>query len=196
MKNFDDLLSVWQAQPKPDKLEVDHVLKQVKKGISGLSRKLMWNIISMVAATAWVFAVLLFFAFKYWTTYAGIFLVMLIMAVYTIVLVRDYRLLNKRDATISPNEYLQSLKEYQRRRANMYGWMYYTYVLLLSLGLCLYMFEVASIFSTSIKFLVYGINVAWLLFITFYLKDRIFKREQEKLTLMIDRLERLQSQFE
>jgi uncharacterized protein YfbU (UPF0304 family) len=32
MKDFDHLMSVWQAQPKQDQLSVDEVLKQVKKG--------------------------------------------------------------------------------------------------------------------------------------------------------------------
>jgi hypothetical protein len=196
MKDFDHLLSVWQAQPKPDKLEVDHVLKQVKKGIGGLSRKLMWNIFSFVIATAGVFIVLLFFAFEYWTTYAGGFIVLLSMIVYTYFLVGDYRLLNKHDATMAPGDYLQSLQEYQRNRARMYGWMYYIYLLSLSVGLSLYLFEVLSSLSPKAKLIAYSLNVAWLLFTTFYLKDRIFKREQEKLNLMIDRLVRLQNQFE
>jgi hypothetical protein len=47
MKDFDHLMSVWQEQPKKDQLSVDDVLKQVKKGMSAMSRKLFWGIVLM-----------------------------------------------------------------------------------------------------------------------------------------------------
>jgi uncharacterized membrane protein YciS (DUF1049 family) len=77
----------------------------------------------------------------------------------------------------------------------MYGWLYYIYVLLLSLGLSLYLYEVLQLLKPVTRFIAYGATIAWLLFCTFYLKDRIFKSEQDKLNLMIDRLVRLQDQF-
>jgi hypothetical protein len=196
MKDFDHLLSVWQAQPKPDKLSVDDVLKQVKKGMGSLSRKLMMNIISMGLAAAAIFIVMLFFAFKYPTTYAGILIILSTMVIYTWFMIRDYRLLNQHDATMSPSDYLQSLKEYQRGRAKVFGWMYYLYVLLLTIGLSLYFFEVLSYATLKFQLMACGLTAVWLLFCTFYLKDRIFKNEQDKLNLMIDRLIRLQGQFE
>ncbi|WP_158828224.1 hypothetical protein [Mucilaginibacter lacusdianchii] len=196
MKDFDHLLSVWQAQPKPDKLEVDRVLKQVKKGTGDLSRKLMWNITGMLTTTGILLAIILFLPFEYWTTYAGGFTIILAVIICTCLMIRDYRILTKHDVTIAPGEYLQSLQEYQRGRARMYGWIYYIFTLMLSIGLSLYFFEVLSALSPKAKIIAYTGNIAWLLFITFYLKDRIFKREQEKLNLMIERLTRLQNQFE
>ncbi len=44
--------------------------------------------------------------------------------------------------------------------------------------------------------MVYGLTVVWILFLTFYYKKRIFKNEEEKLNLIIEKLERLQGQFE
>jgi len=196
MKDFDQLLSVWQKQPVPAQLSVDNVLKQVKKGIGNISRKLMLNIISMALSAAVIFAGMLFFAFRYWTTYTGILIILSTMVIYTYIMVRDYRLLNKHDATMSPAAYLQSLKEYQRARSTLFGWMYYLYVLLLSIGLGLYFFEVLSYASLKFRLLACGLTAAWLLFCTFYLKDRIFKNEQNKLDQLINRLIRLQNQFE
>lgn len=196
MKEFEHLMSVWQTQPKPDKLSVDHVLKQVKKGVGGISRKLLWNIVSMTISSVFILYLFLFFPFAYWTTYSGILIILSSVVVYTYVMVRDYRLLHKHDATLSPAEYLQSLKEYQRNRAKMFGWMYYVYMLLLSIGLSLYLIEVLNATEPVNRWIACIAIIAWLLFVTFYLKDRIFKNEQGKLNLMIDRLERLQNQFE
>jgi hypothetical protein len=196
MKDFDHIMSVWQEQPAHDKLSVDDVLKQVKKGVRNLTNKLRWNIVAMIAVLVNAAAVLLFLVFNSWITYAGILIMMVCMLCYFTLIIRHYRILNKHDATISPTEYLVSLHEYQKARAKTAGWFYYIYVLLISIGLLLYFYEVLATFSLYGKITVYGTTIVWVLFCTFYLKRRIFLNEQEKLNVMIDRLERIKSQFE
>jgi hypothetical protein len=196
MKDFDHLMSVWQEQPKRDQLSVDDVLKQVKKGISGLSSKLLWNITSMMVSSVGLFLVMLFFVFTSWVTYLGLFIILITLLLYVMMMVRDYRIISKRDATVNPIEYLQDLKEYQKNRAEVYGWLYYIYVMLMSTGLLLYLFEVLQSTSTAFKITAYSIYTGLILFSTFYLRGRFVKGEQEKLSLMIDRLMRLQDQFD
>ena len=195
MKDFDHLMSVWQAQPKKDQLSVEDVLKQVKKGINGMSSKLFWNITGMVACLLGLFAAVLFFVFTSWVTYLGIFIILITMALYIMMMVRDYRIINKQDVTTNPTEYLQSLKEYQKNRTEVYGWLYYLYVLLMSTGLLLYFFEVLQSASPQFKTIAYGSYILFILFCSFYIRSHFVKNEQEKLDLLIDRLVRLQEQF-
>ena len=124
-------------------------------------------------------------------------MIMLItMLLYSILIIRNYRILNKRDSTVNPTEYLQDLKEYQKNRSKVIGWFYYIYMLLISAGLALYFIEVLEKAPLYFKLITYGSTIVWFLFITLYLKPRMFKNEEEKLNLMIERLERLQGQFE
>ena len=196
MKDFEHLMSVWQEQPLHDRLSVDEVLKQVKKGIRDITNQLYWGIVAMTGVLALTFIILFFFVFQSWLTYVGIIIMLITMLLYAVMIIRNYRILNKRDATLNPTEYLQDLKEYQRNRAKIAGWFYYIYVLLISLGLSLYFIEVLKGASLLYKTAVYGLSVVWILFLTFYYKKRIFRSEEEKLNLMIDRLERLKRQFE
>ncbi|MDB5110296.1 MAG: hypothetical protein JWR67_1410 [Mucilaginibacter sp.] len=196
MKDFDQLMSVWQGQPKPDQLSVDDVLKQVKKGMNSMSRKLLWSIVSMSVSFILLLGVMLFFVFRSWTTYMGILIILITMILYILMMIRDYRLIHKRDATITPSDYLQSLKEYQKNRAEVYGWMLYIYVVLISIGMVLYFSEVFENASNAFKITAYSIIGIWLLFCTIYLRKRFVSNEQEKLNLMIDRLIRLQNQFD
>ncbi|WP_295650242.1 hypothetical protein [uncultured Mucilaginibacter sp.] len=195
MKDFEHIMSVWQAQPANDQLSVDEALKQVKKGISGLSRKLLWGIIAMIVALIDSIVVLFFFVFQSWVTYVGLFIIVMTILLYVIMMIRDYRIIRKRDITISPGEYLQTLKEYQKNRAKLYGRLYYTYVMLLSTGMTMYFIEVLHDASLVGKIIVYTLTIAWFLICTFYLKQRIEKNEQEKINLIVDRLERLKGQF-
>jgi hypothetical protein len=196
MKDFEHLISVWQGQPKQEQLSVDEVLKQVKKGIRGITNQLYWGIVATVAVVVLAFVILFFFVFQSWLTYIGISTMLITMLLYAVMTIRNYRILHKRDATLNPNEYLQDLKEYQKNRAKITGWFYYIYLLLISIGLSLYFIEILRNASTFYKIGVYSITIIWFLFLTFFYKKRIFKNEEEKLNLMIDRLERLQGQFE
>jgi len=196
MKDFEHLISVWQGQPKKEQLSVDEVLKQVKKGIRGITSQLYWGIVAMIAVLVLTFIILFFFVFQSWITYVGIFTMLITMLLYAVMIIRNYRILNRRDATLNPNEYLQDLKQYQKNRAKITGWFYYIYLLLISVGLSLYFIEILRNASTFYKIGVYSITIIWFLFLTFFYKKRIFKNEEEKLNLMIDRLERLQGQFE
>jgi hypothetical protein len=196
MKDFDQLMSVWQGQPKQDQLSVDEVLKQVKKGISGISQKLLWNITTMVITLWAILAVMLFFVFQSWITYLGMGILVVTILLYALMMIRDYRIISKQDITINPADYLQSLKEYQHNRARIYGWMYYAYVILISAGLLLYFYEVLESASTTFKIIVYSTYVALISVCTFYIRERFVKNEQEKLGQMINRLAKLQGQFD
>jgi len=195
MKDFDHLMSVWQGQPKQEQLSVEDTLKQVKKGVRSITSQLYWGIVAMVVMLALTFIITIFFVFQ-WLTYVGLFIMLLTMMAYAARIVRNYRILSKHDATQNPTDYLQDLKEYQKDQAKIAGWFYYLYVLLISLGLSLYLVEILNNSSIYYKIGFYTFTVVWILFLSFYYKKRIFKSQEEKLNLIIDRLERLQGQFE
>ena len=196
MKEFEHLLSVWQGQPAPDRLSVDEALKQVKKGIRGITSKLYWGIVAMIALIVCAFIITLFFSFRSPATTIGILIILVTMLMYLSFMVRHYHILNKHDLTLNPTDYLNTLKEYQKNRTKVIGWFYYIYMLLISTGLALYFIEVLENAPVYFKLVTYGSTIIWFLFITFYLKPRMFKNEEEKLNLMIDRLIRLQEQFD
>jgi len=196
MKEFEHLMSVWQGQPKPDKLSVDDALKQVKKGIRGITSKLYWGIVAMIGLIAGAFIITFFFPFRSPATTVGILIILITMVMYLSLIVRHYHILNKHDLTQNPTEYLHTLKEYQKKRSKLVGWFYYVFMLLISTGLGLYFVEILEDAPLYFKLVVYGSIAIWFIFITFYLRPRMFKNEEEKLNLMIDRLIRLQEQFD
>ncbi len=196
MKEFEHLMSVWQAQPAPEQLSVDEALKQVKKGIRGITSKLYWGIVSIIALIVFAFIITFFFAFKSPATTIGIMIIMVTMVMYLSYMLRHYHILNKHDLTQNPTEYLNTLKEYQKNRAKIIGWFYYIYLFLISVGLALYFIEVLELANFFFKLTTYSLIIVWFVFITFYMKPKMFKNEEEKLNLMIDRLIRLQEQFD
>lgn len=195
MKNFDELSSLWITQPKAEHVPADTILKQVKKGALGLKQKLFWSVLIMAVTFAMMIVLFLFFLFNSWLTYAGIFITMSTILIYGILMFRDYRLLSSHDPTTEVNVYLEKLKIYQTSRTRMYGKMYYIYTFLLSLGLGLFLVEVLKPASLFVEITAYILFSGWILFVTFYWRERIIKTEQEKISEIINRLERLKEQF-
>ena len=196
MKDFDHLLSVWQEQPKSPRLSVDDVLKQVKKGISKLETRVLWSIVSISVAIVTTAGLTLFAVFEQRLSYIGLFVLLLGMIMYLILQVGDYRTISRHDLTLNPGAYLNSLKEYQKRRAYLYGRFYYAFVLMICIGISLYTVEVLNSKPLIFRVVYYSVCAAYILFCTFYLKDRIIKREEKRVSYLIDRLQRLEGQFE
>ncbi|MVN21913.1 hypothetical protein [Mucilaginibacter arboris] len=195
MKNFEELSSLWITQPQAEQVPVDILLKQVKKGTSALNRKLLWSILIMAATFILMIVLFLFFLFNSWLTYAGIFIIMSTILIYAILMFRDYKLLASHDPTTEVNVYLEKLKLYQTSRTRMYGKMYYVYTILLSVGLGMFLVEVLKPASLFFEITAYTFFLGWILFVTFYWRERIIKTEQEKISEIINRLERLKGQF-
>jgi hypothetical protein len=196
MKDFDHLLSVWQEQPKLPKLSVDDVLKQVKKGINKLGIRVLWSIVSISVAIATTAGLTLFAVFEKRLSYIGLFVLLIGMIVYLILQIGDYRTIARHDLTLNPGAYLNSLKEYQKRRAYLYGRFYYAFVLMICVGISLYTVEVLNNKPLIFRIIYYIVCTAYVLFCTFYLKDKLIQREEKRVSYLIERLERLEGQFE
>ncbi len=195
MKNFEELSSLWIEQPKAAQVPAETLLKQVKKGTSALNRKLVWSIGMMAATFTMMVILFLFFLFNSWLTYAGILIVMSTILVYGLMMYRDYKLIAAHDPTTEVNVYLEKLKIYQTGRTRVNGIMLYVYTILLTLGLSLFMIEILKSVSLIFEITIYVIFIGWILLVMFYWRKRIIKNEQEKISEMIERLERLKMQF-
>lgn len=195
MKNFEELSSLWIEQPKAAQVPADTLLKQVKKGTSALNRKLVWGIGMMAATFTMMIILFLFFLFNSWLTYAGILIVMSTILVYGLMMYRDYKLIAAHDPTTEVNVYLEKLKIYQTGRTRVNGTMLYVYTILLTLGLSLFMIEILKSVSLIFEITIYLIFIGWILLVMFYWRKRIIKNEQEKISEIVERLERLKNQF-
>lgn len=195
MKNFEELSSLWIEQPKAAQIPADTLLKQVKKGTSALNRKLIWGIGMMAVTFTMMIILFLFFLFNSWLTYAGILIVMSTILVYGLMMYRDYKLIAAHDPTTEVNVYLEKLKIYQTGRTRVNGIMLYVYTILLTLGLSLFMIEILKSLSLIFEITIYLICIGWILLVMFYWRKRIIKNEQEKISEIIERLERLKKQF-
>ena len=148
-------------------------------------------ILSFIAiAVLWIF-----FDFKSWTTHAGLTITITVIAVYTFILYRGHKLIAQNDFTAHPKEFLANLKSYQLDRFKLYNKLYWIYALALTIGIVLYFFEVLSYYTFWKQCLAVALTFAWMLFCSTLVRKTAMKREKERISLLIEKFERISSQF-
>ena len=196
MKDFNDLLSVWQEQPKLVKLSVEDVLKQVKKGVNKLKNKTLLGLVAVGASLTLIVLVALFMPIHHTLTYVGLGVWIISFAIVIVMQMGDYKTISTLDATMDPAAYISHLKLYKKRRALMNGRFYYYYALAVSIGLMLYSNEFTSHNSTVFMVGFYTGWLVYLAFVLFYLKRKLIERENNRIAELLNKLEKLQGQFE
>ena len=195
MQAFDQIQELWQKHEVEVKVSADEMLQQAKKEVNGLKLKSALNILGMLASFIAIAALWIFYHFESWTTHVGISITIIAIGVYTLILYRDYRLISKTDFTVHPNEYLNNLKTYQLNRYKLYNTLYWFYVIALSLGIIFYFVEILAYFNMTQKVIAVGLTFLWMLFCSTILRKAVIKRERERISLLIEKFERISGQI-
>ena len=101
MQEFDQIEALWAKHTVDVKISADEMLKQVKKEVNGMRTKSLMNITGMAISIVAMAMLWLLYDVQNWTTHAGISIIIAAIAVYTIILYSQHRLIAKNDFTIS-----------------------------------------------------------------------------------------------
>ncbi|RZK54161.1 MAG: hypothetical protein EOO87_11170 [Pedobacter sp.] len=194
MQEFDQIEALWAKHTVDVKISADEMLSQAKKEVNTLRNKSMLNIIGMVLSFLAV-ACLWFFNFQSWTTHLGISIIVLVVAVYTLILYNNHRIIAKNDITANPNQFLNSLKIYQLDRLSLYNKLYWFYTIALSLGMTFFFVEILNHMQIWAQITVISISLGWMIFCSTLVRKAVIKRDKERIALLIEKFERISAQF-
>lgn len=196
MQEFDHIEALWAKHTVDVSISADDMLKQAKKEVSGMRTKSLLNIAGMILSFLAFAALWFFFDFQSWTTHVGISIIILTVAVYTIILYNNYRIISKSDFTANPNEFIGSLKLYQLNRFSLYNRLYWFYAIALSLGMALYFFEILGHMQPWAQALTLVLSFGWMIFCSTLVRKAVIKRDKERISLLIEKFERISEQFQ
>jgi len=195
MQDFENIQSLWQSHAVEVKISSEEMLEQAKKEVNSIRTKSLLNIGGMVISFLAISAALVYFEFDSWTTTLGIGIIVLAVAVYTILLYREHRLISRNDFTEHPGAFLSKLHEYQVSRFNLYNRLFWLYVAAISLGFVLFFFETLHNLDTWLQVSILLFTVLWMVFCATILRRAFMKREKERIDLLIEKFQRISSQF-
>ncbi len=171
------------------------MLAQAKKEVNGIRTRSLFNILGMILSFAAITALIIFFQFNSWTTLAGLSIIVASVAVYTLILYKDYRIIAQNDFTEHPNAFLSKLKIYQLNKFTIYNKLYWFYAIALSVGFILYFYEMLDNLNIWIQVGIISFTIFWMALCATILRKAYIKREKERLDLLIEKFERISGQF-
>ena len=190
-----DFKDLWKKQSisQPDMSDLLTRLNKFKK--TALRCLWMTNIM-LLATCAIIIFIWIFFQPQFISTKIGIVLTILAMVVYVFVynkLLSDYKNI---DSTQTNQEYLQKLISIKKKQQFLQTKMMSFYFIVLTLGLCLYLYEYASKMNFIGASLMYGFTLFWMLFNWFYLRPKQVKKQRNKIDNLIEKFEEVSDQLD
>ena len=195
MQEFDQIEALWAKHTVDVKISADEMLKQVKKEVNGMRTKSLMNITGMAISIVAMAMLWLLYDVQNWTTHAGISIIIAAIAVYTIILYSQHRLIAKNDFTANPNEFLTNLKQYQLNRFALYNKLYWFYAVALSLGMIFYFVEILAHLDLWMQILAIVVSFGWMIFCSTLVRKAVIKKDKERIALLIEKFERISGQL-
>jgi membrane protein YdbS with pleckstrin-like domain len=195
MQEFNHIEALWAKHTVDVSISADEMLKQAKKDVNGMRTKSLLNIAGMIFSVLAFAALWLFFDFQSPTTHVGISIIIIVVAVYIIILYNNYRIISNSDFTANPKEFIKSLKRYQVNRFNLHSRLYWFYTVALSLGMVLYFFEALGHMQPWAQILIVVLSFGWMIFCSTLFRKNVIKRDRERISLLIEKFERISEQF-
>lgn len=194
MDNNIDFKDLWKRQVviEPDMDELVQKLKQFKKASL---RKLVVTNVLLIATSLFIGYIWYTYQPQLITTKLGIVLVILSMVIYLIAYNKLFASYQTVDNTQSNSQYLQKLIDIRTRQQFMQTTMLYLYYILLSSGMCLYMYEFAVKMTIWKAVLTYALTGAWIVFNWLYTRPRQVKKQEAKINELISRFEKINKQL-
>ncbi|WP_276379836.1 hypothetical protein [Flavobacterium sp. H4147] len=190
--NFKDL---WKKQTinQPD---MQDLLIRVSKFKKAALRSLWISNILLGLTSAFIIFIWIYYQPQFISTKIGIVLVILAMVIYLFVYNKLLSSYKNIDATQTNQEYLQKLIVIKKKQQFLQTKMMSFYFVMLTAGICLYMYEYASRMSVLGAGLTYGITLLWMLFNWFFIRPKQIKKQQDKINSLIEKFEEVNNQLE
>ncbi len=194
MENNIKFKELW-SQQKVSQPKIEEILQQVKVYKRSQFFKLLITNFLLLLTSIILAGIWIYFQPKLITTKVGIILTILAMAIFIFSYNKQFTILKNTSKVKQSSDYLKYLTLLHKKQKHLQTTMLTTYFIMLSSGICLYLYEYTVRMPKLIAFVIYGITLSWIAFNWFYLRPTIIKKQEVKLQELIEKLESIDKQF-
>lgn len=190
-----DFKNLWKQQGV-DQPSIDDLLLKLKKfNNMGIKKLVIINIL-LLTTTAFIVFIWYYFQPQLLSTKIGILLVIMAMLIFLLAYNQLFEFYKTTTKSKSNNDYLNDLIAIKSKQRFLQTTMMQLYFVLLSLGICLYLYEYVRVMPIFWGVTTYVMTLVWLLFNWIYLRPKIIKKQQAKLDAWIETFERITRQLD
>lgn len=190
-----DFNMIWKAQavPGPD---LQALYNKIKRYKAKRLRRLLFTNICLVVTSVLIAFIGFWVKPERLSTWAGIVLAILAMVTFLAVYNRMIPLYRSLDDHSDSRRFMENLLAIKKREAFLHRQMMNLYFFLLSCGIALYMYEYVIRMEMKWALLTYIVIFLWIGFNWWVIRPKQIRKEQEKISSIIDRLREVQAQLE
>ncbi|MGV3766234.1 MAG: hypothetical protein ACO1NW_08920 [Chitinophagaceae bacterium] len=186
--------ALWREQPTP-KADKTAVLKRIEKfRLRRMKRIILVNGM-LLATSAFIVWIWVHYQPQLISTKAGILIVIFSMALFAVVSGKMIPLYRNNDTGLNGHDFIEKMRAIKKAEQFLHTTIMNCYFVLLTAGLCLYLYEYTLRMSTTGRLLTYGTTLAWVGFNWFYLRPRQIRKQQQALNAVLDKIEGVEKQF-
>lgn len=189
-----DFKDLWRKQSvsQPD---MQDLLARVNKFKRAGLRSLWITNILLLATSAFIVFVWVYYQPQFISTKIGIIVTILAMMIYLFVYNKLLSIYKNIETTQTNQEYLQNLILIKKKQQFLQTTMMRFYFAALTFGICLYMYEYASRMTFLGASLTYGLTLLWMAFNWFLILPKQIKKQQAKINALIEKFEEINKQL-
>lgn len=196
MQDFDNIQKLWQSGKDNDLPDAATIINQIRRFRKKLIRKNVIGAVALCLTFLWVGFVGWYFHFEKWTTRAGIILTLVAIILGVVFNSRLIQLLVRQgDTALDNKKFLAQMVHFRNAQRVIRRKGMLVYYILLTIGLCLYMWEFAER-SFFFAIIAYPLSLGWIIFSWIYFNKKVASKQEQRLSEQIDRLESVVHEME
>ncbi|PWB25871.1 hypothetical protein [Flavobacterium sp. HTF] len=194
MDNNIDFKDLWKKQPvsQPNFEDLLARLKQFKKAAL---RSLWITNILLIATSIFIAFIWYYYEPQFVSTKIGIIITILTMIIYLVIYNRLLKTYKNIDSTQTNQEYVQTLISIKKKQQHLQSKILSLYFVLLTIGLCLYMYEYASRMTIFWAVFTYAMTLFWMGINWFFIRPKQIEKQQRKINNLIKKFEEVNNQL-
>lgn len=189
-----DLKNLWNMQEVaiPDTKELFDKTNEFKKKSF---RKLLLANITLLLTTAFILFIWYHYKPELITSKIGIVCIIFAMFLYLFVYNQMATFLKSNNYEMDTLHYLQQLLKLKAKQLFLQTTILNVYFILLSLGICLYMYEYTCRMTMLWAIVTYGVTLLWIALNWFVFRPITIRKQQKKLNELIEKFEKINNQL-
>lgn len=194
MEDNIDLKNIWHQQrfDHPDLETTIQEIKQYKR--KGMKKTIFINL-SLIATVVLVGFFWYYFQPQFMTTKIGTLLIILAIVIFIYYFNKLSKVIQQLDTSQSNSEYLKNLNDILNRQKFIQTKVMSLYFILLSAGVCLYLYEYVLLMPPLMRIIAYLITLVWIGVNWFYFRPKMIKKQEAKINGLIKKFEDISRQI-
>ena len=195
MEDDIDFKGLW-AEQKGSVPHENELFERIKKYKKTARLKLIGLNLCLLLTTVALLLMWYYFQPELWSTKIGLTLVILAMVLYSIFYNQIGPLLIKDDPVKDTTSYLNDLMRLRKKLQFLQSTALNGYYAMLSIGICLYLYEYTVKMEESMAVITYGATLLWIAFAWLYIKPKKSRKDQNKINGLIEYYKKLGEELE